>query len=291
MTAGSLGFKTAASNPVAGSLDLAVARQGRLTRPVKTDSAGVMRLMRSLYLDDSGQVAYFIINPGGAYFGDKYELNVDVGPEAHLLLTGQGATRIYKTPDEPAVQHMMVTLAAGSRFEYVPDQVIAYQDARYRQFTKLTIDPDAQAFVADIVTPGWDPDDYKFTYAGMHLRTDVYSAAEAGLVCVDNVRIEPGRIGEAIHGIGYLEGATHMGSMLVLGAHTEGEYVEAVRNIVERYEGVKAGVTAGARRGISWVMVRALGNSTDELYRMVLDVNEYDRSVTTGQGRLDLRRY
>jgi hypothetical protein len=38
-------------------------------------------------------------------------------------------------------------------------------------------------------------------------------------------------------------------------------------------------------------MVRALADSTDELNDMILAVNQLDRSVTTGQSRLDLRRY
>lgn len=306
MSARSFGFRPAVTGEVAGSLQLAVARQGRVTRPIKTESRGVMRLMRPLYLDDSGQVTYFIINPGGAYFGEKYEINVDVGPHANLLLSGQGATRIYKTPRQPAVQEMTMTLAPKSRLEYLPDQVIAYRDARYRQDTKVSMVPDAQCFIAEIVTPGWDPGDDKFTYAGMHLRTEVYAhrgaavdidndqaagAGAFGLVCIDNVRIEPGTIGKALHGIGYMEGATHMGSILIFGAHTRGDYIEAVRDIVDEWGPARTGVTGGERHGVPWVMVRSLGTSTDELYRMILAVNEYDRAVTTGQSRADLRRY
>ncbi len=69
MSARSFGFRPAVTGEVAGCLQLAVARHGRVTRPIKTESRGVMRLMRPLYLDDSGQVTYFIINPGGAYSG------------------------------------------------------------------------------------------------------------------------------------------------------------------------------------------------------------------------------
>lgn len=291
MTQSLLGFRKAVPPETAGSIRLVVERRGHRTRPVTTESAGVLRLMQPLYLDESGQLTYIVVNPGGAYFGETYRISIEVRPLAHLLLSSQGATRIYKTPLRPAVQEMSISLGAGSRTEYVPDQVIAYRDADYRQHTKLVATSDAQAFFADIVTPGWDPEDYKFTYAGLHLRTEVRDAAGAGLVCVDNVHIRPGRIGPAISGIGYLEGATHMGSILVLGAHTQGDYLNAVREIVQDRGPEKVGVTSGMRHGISWVMVRALANSTDELYRMILEVNAFDRSVTTGQSRLDFRRY
>lgn len=291
MRSTSLGFRSAVLDKVAGSLTLSVARQGQRTRPVTTEGRGVLKVLRPLYLDDSGQVTYIIVNPGGAYFGETYHVNVEVQEGAHLLLASQGATRIYKTPVRPAEQRMTVTLHPGSRIEYVPDQVIAYRDARYRQFTQIVAAPDAQGFFGEIVTPGWDPNDVRFTYAGMHLRLSLHNMDGMGLVCVDNVRIEPGQLVHALHGPGGLEGMTHMGSLLIFGPHTTGDYLHHVREIIRMHGPAKTGATAGTRHGLSWVMVRALGNSTDELYQLLRAVNAYDRSVTTGQDVLDLRRY
>ena len=286
----SLGFARATPRDLAGSVTLSVARSGRRSVPVITDSFGVLRLMQPHYLDDSGQVTYIIVNPGGAYFGEDYHFSADVGPGAPLLLASQGATRIYRTPERPAVQDVEFTLGPDSRLEYVPEQVIAYRDADYRQVTRITADPTAQGFFDEIVTPGWDPDDARFSYAGMRLRVEVRSTA-GGMVCLDNVHIRPDRIGQAIHGIGYLEGASHMGSALILGPHAAGDYADAVRDVADASGVEKVGVTSGTRHGISWVLVRALAHSTDQLNALVTDVNELDRSVTTGQDRLDLRRY
>lgn len=289
MTASKLGFVRAEPNEVAGSLRLSVAPRGERTRPVTTQASGVLRLMQPHYLDDSGQVTYILVNPGGAYFGEEYRIEVDVEPGASLLLASQGATRIYRTPKHPAVQHAEFTLGAGARLEYVPDQTIAYRDADYRQVTRITADPSAQAFLEEIITPGWDPDDIRFTYAGMRLRTEVRSGG--GVVCIDNVNIRPAAIGAALDGVGHLEGASHMGTALIVGPHTSGSYVDAVRAVVDASGTARAGVTSGTRHGVSWVLVRALGHSTDELNALLRAVNELDRSVTTGQGRLDLRRY
>ncbi len=291
MTETALGYRPARKGKLAGHLKLTAARFGDVTRPVITEHFGVMRLMQPLYLDDSGQLTYIIVNPGGAFFGEKYEHIVEVGANANLLLASQGATRIYKTPKHPAVQELDFTVNEGGRFEYIPDQTIAYRDADFRQHMKITAAPDAQVFVAEDVTPGWDPDDVQFTYAGMHLRIDVRSANGEGRVCMDNVRIQPGEIGSAINEIGYLEGLSHMGSMLILGPHTQGDYADNLRAIIGDDRPGRAGVTSGSRHGVSWVMVRALAESTDQVNKLILDVNEYDRSVTTGQGRLNLRRY
>lgn len=292
MSPTSLGFRKAStSDEVAGSLHLEVAPRGPVTRPVTADGRGVLRVMQPLYLDDSGQVTYMVMNPGGAYFGEKYRYKVAVQPHANLLLTTQGATRIYRTPAEPAVHEAWFAIGAQARLEYLPDQTIAYKNADYHQSSHITAAPDAQGFFAEILTPGWDPEGTMFTYSDVWLRTDVRTADSKKLVFVDNIRMQPRALGHDIDGIGYLEGASHMGSVLILGSHTVGAYADHVHELVIGGGLTQAGVTTGSRHGVSWLMVRALANSTDSLHRTFLAVNEFDRSVTTGQNRLDLRRY
>lgn len=291
MTASSLGYRAAApTGAAAGTLFLSAAHDGVRTRPARTESAGTLRLMAPLYLDDSGQLTYVLVSPGGAYFGETYHIEMEVQPGANLLVSSQGATRIYRTPQEPACQEAVFRVGAGARFEYVPEQTIAYRDADYRATTSITAAADAQVFVGEIVTPGWDPDGVPFTYLGMRLRTDVFNE-EGRPALTDNVRIAPEAIGPALSGIGYLEGSSHMGSVLVLGPQTQGAYIDEVRAIATASGLPRVGVTAGSRHGLSWLMVRALAPSTDALAALISAVNTYDRSVTTGQGRLDLRRY
>ncbi|HHU66554.1 urease accessory protein UreD [Corynebacterium sp.] len=290
MTHARLGFSAATLPEVAGELWLTVAPDGGRTRPVKTEGHGVLRLMRPLYLDDTGQLTYVIVNPGGAYFGEDYRIKADLAPGSALLLASQGATRIYRTPERPAVQDSEYLLEDGSRLEYISEQTIAYRDAEYHQNTRVTAAETATGYFDEIVTPGWSPDDTPFSYAGMRLRTEV-RAEDGRLVCLDNLHIRPRQIGHAIDGIGYLEGSSHMGSALILGPHTLGGYVDAIRAVVDGHDLERAGVTSGSRHGVSWVMVRALANSTDALRALLTDVNQWDRSTTTGQGRLDLRRY
>ena len=291
----SLGFRAAAPEGAAGSLRLRVGRG----RPVPGGAArafarrsefnGVLRLMQPLYLDGSGQVAYVAVNPGGAYFGEDYEYLLEAEPGASLLFSSQSATRVHRTPVRPAVQRMEMRIGAGARIEYVPEQLIAYRDASYRQETVVVVEPDSTLFLAEILTPGWDPEGTPFTYADVRLRTEVRTAA-GGVVCVDSVRLTPGELGEGMAGMGQMEGRSHMGSLLLCGPHATEELADAVRALPS-FETLRAGATRGERHGISWLAVRALADSTDALARFITDVNELDRSETTGQGRLDLRRY
>lgn len=292
MTQPALGFRKATvTSDVAGDLHISARPGGVKTQPGITKHSGLLRLMRPLWLDDSGQLTYIIVNTGGAYFSEKYQMRMDVEPGANMLVASQGATRIHKTPKGHAEQDITFTVGEGARLEYMPDQTIAYKDADYRQYSRVEMAPGAQAFFGEIVTPGWDPDDVRFTYTNIHLRMEVVAAESGKHVLIDNVRVRPADIGVAISGTGYFEGASHMSSVLVIGPQTRGEYTDKVREIVDGYTDIQAGVSNGTRHGVSWLMVRALGDSTDTLNRLMLDVNEYDRSLTTGQARLNMRRY
>src|ERR1051325_2274100 len=74
---------------------------------------GAFKVMRPIYHDNSGQVCYYLLNPGGGYLdGDRYQMKVHLDEKAKLTLTTQGATKIYKTPKSFAYQETEITLKA-----------------------------------------------------------------------------------------------------------------------------------------------------------------------------------
>ncbi|NLZ58116.1 MAG: urease accessory protein UreD [Corynebacterium sp.] len=146
--------------------------------------------IRAHYLDDSGQVYYTIINPGSAYFGgDDYHFKVQIEDNASLLLTGQSATKIYKTPENYSLQDFDVELRHGAVFEYIPDQLIAYEDAIYAQYMNVKMDPTASLLTVEIITPGWAPDGSLFRFDEVRMRTAVQGGEN--LTVVDNLPMPP----------------------------------------------------------------------------------------------------
>ena len=48
---------------------------------------GALKVMRPVYHDDSGQVCYYILNPGGGYLdGDRYHLHISLEKQARANL-------------------------------------------------------------------------------------------------------------------------------------------------------------------------------------------------------------
>lgn len=57
-------------------------------------------------------------------------------------------------PDGSASQETELTVEEGAYLEYLPDQVIPFQGARFSQRTSITVAPDATLIYGEIIAPG-----------------------------------------------------------------------------------------------------------------------------------------
>jgi urease accessory protein len=248
---------------------------------------GALRLLRPHYLDDSGQACYTMVNPGGAYLGgDLYTIDVAVDDGARLLLTTQSATKVYRTPGSCAEQRMDVRLGPGSSLEYVPDQLIAYRGASYRQSTRIDMDLSASLLLAEVVTPGWSPEGAGFRYDSIRMRTDIRRGGR--LLAIDNVLLDPAAGGD-VTGLGFMEGHSHLGSMLVVDPRVDAALLDEVHALLAPYESVtRTGLTGLNGPGFA---VRSLASDTAVLNALFGAISTLLRGRWFGQGPLDLRKY
>ena len=130
-----------------------------------------------------------------------------------MTLTTQSATKVYKTPKNFAYQETEITLKAGSYLEYIPDPLIAYQNAHYKQKNVIRMDKAATFLYSDIITPGWSPEGKRFSYKTIQLLNEIYLNDE--LVVYDHIKLNPAT--QNMGSIGFMEGFTHLGSMIVVG--------------------------------------------------------------------------
>lgn len=260
-----------------GELSLRAERRGDRSVLVGQRHEGSLRVLRPLYVERAGQVTAVVVNPGGGYLGgDAYRQQFEVAPGASLLVTTQSATKIYRTPTSPATQDTLVRLDAGARLELVPDQVIAYADARYDQRTRVEMAADATYVAAEVVTPGWAPDGRPFRYHWVRSRTEVLVAGR--LEVLDNLLLEP-RDGT----LGALEGHTHVGSLLAVAPDITPDTVDAVAALLGG-PGATGGVPdpgqpeggevrwGVSRLGCPGLAVRLLGRDTETLQRHLFAV-------------------
>ncbi|WP_342372693.1 urease accessory protein UreD [Propioniciclava soli] len=246
-----------------GQISLRAERRGDRTVVTGQRHDGSLRVLRPLYLEPEGQVTAVVVNPGGGYLGgDAYEQRFEVGAGASALVTTQSATRIYRTPHVGATQHTEVVLDAGARLELVPDQVIAYADARYDQSCRVEMTADATFVATEVVTPGWSPDGRPFRYEHVRSRTEVVVAGR--LTALDNLVLAPH---DGV--IGALEGFSHVGTLLAVAPSLDQARVDAVAALLADADGVRWGVS---RLGCPGLSVRLLGRDTDTVTRWLTAV-------------------
>jgi urease accessory protein len=267
-----------------GYLRLAAARKKEKTIFKETYSEGAFKITRPVYLTSSGEAYGYVMNPGGGYVdGDTYKISIVLEEEAEVLLTTQSSTKIYKTRTKPAIQEMDVYLKKGSLLEYLPDPVIAYQHACFKQNMIVQMDKGASLVCCDIFTPGWAPDGTQFRYDLLQLKMEVY--LEQLLVLFDHIKLEPD---EDMTGIGYMEGYTHFGTMIVIDERVNKVFLEELHDHLEPLTEIRIGVSMLAVPGFA---LRILANSTQAIEHILSVTHELIRKEILGKEPVFLRKY
>lgn len=272
-------------NAITGALALTLARRGPRTVAAAQRHSGTLQTLRPMYLDDSGQVCYYIVNPGGACLsGDQYLIDLDLHAGAHALITTQSATKVYRTPNGAAAQHMRIDLGPDANLEYLPDQLILYRAATYRQTCTVHMDESASLVLAEIVTPGWSPDGARFRYDELRMRTEIHRGER--LLAIDNVLVTPGS--EDPSDLGFLDGRSHFGSLTVINPRLDEETVDTIHEICEAHTGIRTGLTVLDGPG---AVLRCLGDDTAEMTALFSEVITLLRERWWGQAPLTMRKY
>lgn len=277
---------SAAQGTATGVLRLGVERapSGRSVA-VRQFHAGALRVMRPHYPDDSGQPVFTVVNPGGAYLGaDTFEVEYDGGPGSSALLTTQSATKVYRTPQGPARQIQRFSLGPGARLEYVPDALIAYDGAVFHQSTEVELTETSSLFLAESTTAGWSPDGAPFRFREIRLTTRVLR--EGRPLLWDNLVLRPELTPPGT--TGWLEGHTHLLSVVAVHPDLDERVLQAVRGIAVQHPQLEVGVSLLDGPGL---LLRALGTSSQPLTELAREVGAWLRADQTGQDPWDLRKH
>lgn len=150
-----------------------------------------LRVVRAFALEDGSALAHLHNVSGGLLGGDRLELQTCVGAGASAQLTTTGATRIYRARQQAgdAVQRNHISVKEDALLEYVPDPIIPFAGARFRQQTSIRLAPGAGLFWWEILAPGREARGELFAYDRMELKMDIWTPER--LIASERVRLEP----------------------------------------------------------------------------------------------------
>jgi urease accessory protein len=202
---------------VDGLLDLrfAVAPDG-CTYAVRRESRFPLRMTTPMYLDPQKREMAFVYvqNPtGGVFAGDRLHTRLELEVGAHVHVTTQAATKVYRMEAGHGQYAIDVSLAPGSYLELVPDLLIPQSGSRLVQTLQVEIAKGATFFGTEMLAPGRLARGETFEYGRVDLQTRVFDEAGVELLA-DTLLFEPARRSPTRRG---LAGAhSFVGTALVL---------------------------------------------------------------------------
>src|SRR5258708_1796448 len=141
------------------------------TRMLRSDQRPPLKVIRAFPQADGGTLVHLHNISGGVLGGDHLELEVEVGPQACVQLTSTSATRVYRSrPDMPSAQQLTrVHVQSGGLLEYLPDPLIPFAGARYRQQTEIQLEENAGLCWWEILAPGRVASGERFAYEQLQI--------------------------------------------------------------------------------------------------------------------------
>ncbi len=135
-----------------GEARAAFARVGSRSAPARVFEAGGLRLR---FPRSPGPCEAVLVNTGGGMAGgDRATIELSLERAADVLATTQSAEKIYRSEGEPARVATRLSLAAGARLAWTPQETILFDQARLERRLDAEIAEDASLLLIESVVFG-----------------------------------------------------------------------------------------------------------------------------------------
>jgi urease accessory protein len=172
-----------------------------------------LQALEPMDLTGDGAATLLLLNPtGGIVGGDRLQTEIVLGPGSRVCLSTPSATRVYRSPERPAVQRVSIEIGSGATLEWLPDHLIPSAGARLRQVTEITMASHATLLYLDAWATGRLARGEAWGFDLLDSRLLVRDAA--GVLLHERARLA----GPRLDGLGGTEGLGYVGTFVALRA-------------------------------------------------------------------------
>ncbi|MBP0631350.1 urease accessory protein UreD [Cupriavidus sp. AcVe19-1a] len=249
------------------SLRLRFAQRGERSALVERRHQGPLLVQKPLYPEGGICHAVILHPPAGVAGGDSLDIDVTVEAGAHAVLATPGATKWYKSLGRDAAQQVRLSVGAGARLDWLPQENIVFDDARARIATVLDVAPGGSAIGWDAVVLGRQASGEQWARGALWLDTRVGAGERA--LWIEQSHLDAGSpLRAAVAG---LDGLNVLGTLWAVGEGATQELAESLAERLPYGPQLRAGVTCLAAHGQSMLLVRVLGRQMEAVRHVMVD--------------------
>lgn len=238
-----------------------------------------------------GTAYLMLLNPTGGLVGSDFLFTQIVQePHTRVCLTTPSATRVYRTRDQPAVQETQIRIEEGASLEYLPDHVIPYRDARFRQSLRVEMGRGSRGIFWDALAAGRVAHGERWNFHEVDSHIEISLCGEA--VFFNHTRIRPAALDP--DRLGFAEGFNYLATLVIVadGCENWKEAVAAMdaelKNMPHVYGGAS---TLASTLSSTGCVVKLLARSASGLAYAQASLWCRARQIILGSPAIDLRKY
>jgi urease accessory protein len=142
-----------AANRATGHIALSVAAVGGVTRRTKVHEDGSLRARFPNATGDALEAV--IVNTGGGMTGgDRFAIDIALGPGANLIAGTAAAEKIYRSTGPDTVMEVTLDVGEGAQLSWLPQESILFDRARLSRRIDVDLAEGASLLMAETVVFG-----------------------------------------------------------------------------------------------------------------------------------------
>ncbi|NEP42309.1 MAG: urease accessory protein UreD [Okeania sp. SIO2H7] len=223
-----------------GTLNLEYGKREDATVILSSKNKAPLKVQRPFY-PEGNEICHSVIlhTAGGVVGGDRLSIDINLRPQTRALITTAAASKIYRSKGILARQNINIKIEENASLEWLPQPLILFNAANYRQDLKVELAPGSSWLSWEIIRFGRTARGERFLEGKWRSHTEIWQ--ENRPLWIDRQGLDGGE--KMLDSSLGLAGCSIAGSLVWIGQPATPEIVEKMRNLWQTTGGGQAGVT------------------------------------------------